>query len=154
MRPALALIEPDIAGNTGTLIRTAACFGVAVHLVEPCGFAFGDRAMRRAGMDYAANVELVRHGDRHAFMRAMGRAERRLVLLTTDGDTPLHAAVFTAADVLMLGSEGRGAPADVHTAAQMRVAIPMRSGLRSLNVAVAGGIALAEALRQTGGFAP
>lgn len=154
MRPALALIEPDIAGNAGTLMRTAACFGACVHIAEPCGFAFGDRALRRAGMDYAAAVEVVRHVSRHALLAAMREAGRRPVLLTSSGDTALYDAAFDAADVLMLGSEGRGAPTDVHDAAALRVRIPMHAGFRSLNVAVAGSIALAEALRQTGGFAP
>lgn len=153
MRPALALIEPEIAGNVGTLLRTAACFDVAVHLVEPCGFAFSDRALRRAGMDYAAAAELTRHADREAFCAAMAAAGRRLVLLTTSGDVRLPDARFSPADVLMLGSESAGAPADIHAAAALCVRIPLASGRRSLNVATAGGIALAEALRQTQGFA-
>lgn len=154
MRPALALIEPDIAGNSGTVMRTAACLGVAVHIVEPCGFAFGDRALRRAGMDYAAAAELHRHVTRHAFIEAMRGAGRRLVLLTTAGAEPLPGFRFTPADVLMLGSEGSGAPHDVHAAADARLRIPLAAGFRSLNVAVAGGIAIAEALRQTEGFPP
>lgn len=152
MRPALALIEPEIAGNVGTLLRTAACLDVAVHLVEPCGFAFSDRALRRAGMDYAAAATLIRHAHRAAFMAAMLAAGRRTVLLTTSGESTLHDARFTASDVLMLGSEGHGAPSDVHEAAGLRVRIPLAAGFRSLNVATAGGIALAEALRQTVGF--
>ena len=154
MRPAIALIEPDIAGNTGTVLRTAACLGVAVHIVEPCGFAFGDRALRRAGMDYAAQAELERHATRNAFITAMRGTGRRLVLLTTAGAEPLPLFRFTSADVLMLGSEGSGAPDDVHAAADARLRIPLAAGFRSLNVAVAGGIASAEALRQTEGFPP
>lgn len=150
--PALALIEPEIAGNVGTLLRTSACLAVTVHLVEPCGFAFSDRALRRAGMDYAAAADLVRHADRHAFLAAMTSQQRRLVLLTTDGDSALHDTRFAADDVLMLGSESSGAPRDVHDAAALRVRIPIARGFRSLNVATAGGIALAEALRQTVGF--
>lgn len=152
MRPALALIEPEIAGNVGALLRTAACLNVPVHLVEPCGFAFSDRALRRAGMDYARSVALTRHADRHAFTAAMRAAGRRMVLLTTSGDSQLYATAFDAADVLMLGSEGHGAPSDVHDAAALKVRIPVAAGCRSLNVSVAGGIALAEALRQTVGF--
>ncbi len=152
MRPALALIEPEIAGNVGALLRTAACLDVAVHLVEPCGFAFSDRALKRAGMDYALGVAIDRHADRHEFMAAMRAAGRRMVLLTTTGESALHDTAFTPADVLMLGSEGHGAPADVHDAAAVRVRIPVAAGCRSLNVSVAGGIALAEALRQTVGF--
>lgn len=152
MRPALALIEPEIAGNVGTLLRTSACLGIAVHLVEPCGFAFSDRALKRAGMDYALAAEVIRHADRAAFLDVMRAGGRRLVLLTTDGDSVLHDTAFGAADVLMLGSESAGAPRDVHDAAALRVRIPLASGFRSLNVATAGGIALAEALRQTVGF--
>jgi len=151
-RPALALIEPDIAGNTGTLLRTAACFDVAIHIVEPCGFAFGERALRRAGMDYAADARLTRHPSRESFLAAMAAEGRRLVLLTTAGAEPIDRFTFTTADVLMLGSEGHGAPPDVHDAADARLRIPLSPGFRSLNVAIAGGIALAEALRQTKGF--
>lgn len=153
-RPALALIEPDIAGNAGTLLRTAACFAVEIHIVEPCGFAFGERALRRSGMDYAADAALTRHVSRESFVAAMAQAGRRLVLLTTAGAEPIDRFTFTPADVLMLGSEGHGAPADMHDAAAARLRIPLAPGFRSLNVAIAGGIALAEALRQTKGFAP
>jgi tRNA (cytidine/uridine-2'-O-)-methyltransferase len=152
MRPALALIEPDIAGNVGTLLRTAACFGVEAHVVEPCGFAFSPAAFRRSAMDYADHVAIHRHADRQAFVAAMGAQGRRLVLLTTAGDVRLDRTDFTPEDVLMLGSESSGAPADMHDAAALAVRIPLAPGLRSLNVAIAGGIALAEALRQTGGF--
>ena len=145
----LALHQPDIAGNLGTLLRTAACFGVAVDVIEPAGFAWDARALRRAGMDYAAGVELARHADWAAFRAG---TTGRLVLLTTRGATPLSAVRFAADDVLLLGSEGAGVPDAVHAAADLRVRIPMRAGYRSLNVAVAGGIAIAEALRQTNGW--
>jgi tRNA (cytidine/uridine-2'-O-)-methyltransferase len=152
MRPAIALIEPDIAGNVGTLLRTAACFGVEAHIVEPCGFAFSADAFRRSAMDYADHVAIRRHTDRQAFVAAMAVQGRRLVLLTTAGDVRLDKATFGPEDVLMLGSESSGAPEDMHQAAALAVRIPLMPGLRSLNVAVAGGIALAEALRQTGGY--
>jgi tRNA (cytidine/uridine-2'-O-)-methyltransferase len=152
MRPAIAMIEPDIAGNVGTLLRTAACFGVTVHIAEPCGFPFADRSLRRAGMDYAARADIVRHADRHAFVAAMRAAGRRLVLLTTRGAERIDAMRFTPLDVLILGSEGSGAPDDMHDAADARLAIPLRPGFRSLNVATAGGIAISEALRQTTGY--
>lgn len=142
----LALYQPDIAGNVGTLLRTAACFGVTVDVIEPAGFAWHDRAMRRAAMDYAAAAEVKRHANWTAFRAAAGG---RLVLLTTTGATDLPAARFDANDVLLLGSESAGVPATVHAAADLRVRIPMRPGFRSLNVAVAGAIVLAEALRQT-----
>lgn len=143
----LALHQLDIAGNVGTLIRTAACFGVGVDLIEPMGFAWSDRALARAGMDYAAAAEVERHADWAAFE---ARVAGRIVLLTTAGATPLPDAAFRPDDVLLLGSESAGVPAEVHARADLRVAIPMRPGFRSLNVAVAGGIAMAEALRQTG----
>jgi tRNA (cytidine/uridine-2'-O-)-methyltransferase len=152
MTPAVALIEPDIAGNVGTILRTAACFGVAVHIVEPCGFPFSDRALRRAGMDYALRAAVTRHTDRNAFVTAMHGEGRRLVLLTTKGAERLDRMQFLPNDVLILGSEGAGVPEDMHDAADARVVIPLQTGFRSLNVATAGGIALAEALRQTTGL--
>ena len=143
----LALHEPDIAGNVGTLIRTAACFGVGIDLIEPMGFPWGDRALARAGMDYVRNADVVRHADWDAFE---AQAWGRIVLLTTGGAVALPNASFRTDDVLLLGSEGAGVPESVHARADLRVAIPMRPSFRSLNVAVAGGIVLAEALRQTG----
>jgi tRNA (cytidine/uridine-2'-O-)-methyltransferase len=152
MRPALALIEPEIAGNVGALLRTASCLGVEVHIVEPCGFAFSDRSLKRAGMDYIDAAIIVRHGDRAAFMADMAATGRRLVLMTTDGDARIDRFAFSCADVLMLGSESKGAPADIHAAAAARLRIPLMPTARSFNISVAGGIAIAEALRQTGGF--
>src|SRR5579863_3467707 len=148
----LALFEPDIPQNTGALLRLAACLAVEVDLIEPCGFLFGDRRLRRAALDYAARVRVRRHASWSAFL-----AERdpgsRLILLTTGGTVPLHRFEFAGGDTLLLGSESAGVPPCVHGAAFARVAIPLQTGARSLNVALAGAIALAEALRQTGGFA-
>ena len=143
----LALHEPDIAGNVGTLIRTATCFGVAVDLIEPMGFPYSDRALARSAMDYAAMAEVVRHADWDAF-RAATRG--RVVLATTLGAVPLPEMEFRPDDVILLGSEGAGVPKAVHNAADIRVRVPMRAGVRSLNVAITGGILLAEARRQTG----
>ncbi len=143
----LALHEPDIAGNVGTLIRTAACFGVGIDLIEPMGFPWSDRALARSGMDYARAADVARYEDWAAFA---AQVAGRIVLLTTSGAVALPDAAFRPDDVLLLGSEGAGVPAHVHDRADLRVAIPMRPGFRSLNVAVAGGIVLAEALRQTG----
>ena len=143
----IALFQPDIAGNVGTILRLAACLGVAVDIIEPCGFPFSDRGLRRAGMDYAAGAEIVRHADWDAFRAA---APGRLVLMTTHGGIRLPDARFAADDVLLMGSESAGAPPFVHEAAALSVRIPLRPGFRSLNVAVAAGIALAEAMRQTG----
>lgn len=149
----IALFQPDIAGNVGTILRTAACFGVPAHIIEPCGFPFSDQALRRAGMDYAARANVRRHADWAAFGDWNRADGGRLVLMTTAGATALPDFVFQDGDVLLLGAESSGVPAHVHAAAAARVAIPMRPGFRSLNVAVAAGIALAEALRQTKGFA-
>lgn len=145
----IALHQPEIAGNVGTILRMAACFGVAVDLIEPMGFPWSDRALSRAGMDYARSAEVCRHADWQAFE---ARSGGRLVLLTTQGGTRLDAATFAADDILLFGSEGSGVPAAVHDRADLRVRIPLVAGMRSLNLAVAAGIALGEALRQTGGW--
>ena len=145
----IALPQPDIAGNVGTILRLAACMGVPVDIIEPCGFAFSERALRRAGMDYAGAAEIVRHPDWPAFEAACAG---RIVLLTTTAEVTLDKAGFKPGDILLLGSEGAGVPPVVHDRADLRVRIPMRPGFRSLNVAVSAGIALAEALRQTGGW--
>jgi tRNA (cytidine/uridine-2'-O-)-methyltransferase len=142
----LALYQPDQAGNVGTILRLAACLGVAVDIVEPCGFPWSDRALKRAGMDYADRAAVTRHADWDGFAAGL---PGRLVLLTTAGGTRLDAARFEAGDVLLLGSESAGVPAHVHARADLRVRIPQVTGTRSLNIAVAAGIGLAEALRQT-----
>ncbi|MDO7842565.1 tRNA (cytidine(34)-2'-O)-methyltransferase [Sphingomonas immobilis] len=145
----IALHQPEIAGNVGTILRLAACVGVAVDLIEPMGFPWSDKALARSAMDYGEAAEVRRHADWHAF-----RADvpGRLVLLTTRGGVRLDAATFESGDVLLFGSEGSGVPQAVHDAADLRVRIPLRTGMRSLNLAVAAGIALGEALRQTGGW--
>lgn len=145
----IALYHPDIAGNTGTILRLAACFGISVDIIEPCGFAFSERALRRAGMDYAAAADVVRHADWDAFVTAR---QGRIVLLSTYAAIPLPEASFSPDDVLLFGSESAGVPDNVRDSADIRVRIPMRAGFRSLNVAVSAGIALAEGLRQTGGW--
>ena len=147
----LALFEPDIPQNTGALLRLAACFAVPVDLIEPFGFVFDDRRLRRAALDYGELATICRHRSWSAFL-ARRDAASRLVLLTTRGSTALHRFAFAAGDTLLLGRESAGVPDFVHRAAGARVVIPMRAGARSLNVALAGAIALAEALRQTGGL--
>ena len=142
----LALFEPDIAGNVGTLLRLAACMAVGVDLIEPMGFAWSDRALARAGMDYAAAVSVTRHADWAAFE---AQVAGRIVLLTTRAAVRLPETRFRADDVLLLGSESAGVSEAVHARADLAVRVPMREGLRSLNVAVAGAIVLGEALRQT-----
>lgn len=145
----IALYQPDIAGNVGTILRLAACLDIGVDLIEPMGFAFSDRALARAGMDYAPAAQVTRHADWAAFA---AQVSGRIVLLTTHGATRLDAAAFHGDDILLLGAEGGGAPPEVHDRAELRVRIPLKPGLRSLNVAVAAGIVLGEALRQTGGW--
>ena len=145
----LALYQPDIAGNVGTILRLAACLGVGVDLIEPMGFAWGDRALARAGMDYADQVDVTRHADWTAFERSVNG---RIVLLTTSGGARLDEAEFAGGDTLLFGSEGNGVPATVHDRADLRVRIPMREEFRSLNVAVTAAMALGEALRQTSGW--
>jgi tRNA (cytidine/uridine-2'-O-)-methyltransferase len=147
----LALHQPDQAGNVGTILRLAACLGVAVDIVEPCGFPFSDRALKRAGMDYAERTAVARHSGWEAFEASL---PGRLVLFTTAADAlPLPEARFAPDDTLVFGSESRGAPKAVHDRADLRVRIPQVPGTRSLNLAVAAGIGLAEAIRQTGMWA-
>ena len=143
----LALHQPDQAGNVGTILRLAACLGVPVDVIEPCGFPWGDRALKRAGMDYAEIANVTRHGDWAAFEAGL---EGRLVLFTTSaGAVRLPEARFEASDTLLFGSESAGAPAGVHKRADLKVRIPQVAGTRSLNLAVAAGIGVVEALRQT-----
>lgn len=145
----IALYQPDQAGNVGTILRLAACLGVGVDIIEPCGFAYSDRALKRAGMDYAEIAEVKRHSNWDAFERGV---RGRIVLLTTRASVRLPDARFDADDVLLLGSESSGAPPEVHARADERVRIPQVAAARSLNIAVAAGIALGEALRQTKGW--
>ncbi|MCW6532997.1 MULTISPECIES: tRNA (cytidine(34)-2'-O)-methyltransferase [Sphingomonas] len=146
----IALYEPDIAGNVGTILRLAACMGLGVDLIEPMGFPWSDRALARAGMDYAGAVAVTRHADWAAFI---AQAPGRIVLATTTGAIPLPEATFRTDDILLFGSEGAGVPITVHDRADMRVRVPMQPGFRSLNVAVSAAMMLGEALRQTGGWA-
>jgi tRNA (cytidine/uridine-2'-O-)-methyltransferase len=142
----IALYQPDQAGNVGTILRLGACLGVPVDIVEPCGFPWSDRALRRAGMDYAEMAEVVRHADWAAFER---RRQGRLVLFTTAGAVRLPEALFARDDILLFGSESAGVTEAVHSAAGLRVRIPQAEGTRSLNLAVSVGIGVAEAVRQT-----
>jgi tRNA (cytidine/uridine-2'-O-)-methyltransferase len=142
----LALYQPDQAGNVGTILRLAACLGVPLDIVEPCGFPFSDRALKRAGMDYAELAAVTRHASWDAFA---GRLPGRLILFTTRAAAPLPEARFESEDTLLMGSESRGAPEEVHARADLRIRIPQVEGTRSLNIAVAAGIGLAEAMRQT-----
>jgi len=147
----LALFEPDIPQNTGALLRLAACLGIEVDLIEPCGFLLDDRRFRRALLDYAAGLQILRHASWTAFLADRDRAYR-LILMTTAGTIALHHFVFAADDTILLGRESAGVPEAVHRTAAARVVIPLRPPARSLNVALAGAIALGEALRQTALF--
>lgn len=146
----IALYQPDIAGNVGAVLRTAACFCVPCDIIEPCGFAFSEKALKRAGMDYAAQAQISRHPDWASFLETLNGA--RLVLMSSKASEPLSRFAFQPNDVILMGSESSGAPAEVHNRADARVYIPMAPGFRSLNISVSAGIALAEALRQTHQF--
>jgi tRNA (cytidine/uridine-2'-O-)-methyltransferase len=146
----LALYQPDIPQNLGAFIRLAACLGIPLDVIEPCGFPVDDKRIRRAAMDYVDLARLQRHASWEAFRR--DRTPGRLVLLTTAGATTLTEARFRADDVLLVGRESAGVPAEVHDAADLRVRVPMQKGARSLNVALAAAMVLSEALRQTDGY--
>lgn len=150
----LALFEPDIPQNAGTLMRMAACLGLPIDIIEPCGFILGERRMRRAGLDYLEQARLQTHPSWLAYeqaWRAM-RPRPRLVLLTTRGDAVYTAFRFRCDDIVMVGRESGGVPEAVHAAADARLRVPMTPGSRSLNVAVAAAMVTGEALRQTAGF--
>jgi len=146
----LALYEPDIPQNTGTILRLCACLGVTAHLIEPAGFPITDRHFRRSGMDYLDQVTIERHASFAAFDEWRRREGMRLVLFSTRAATPYLDHAFAPADILMFGRESAGVPDHVQAAADARLVIPMRPGLRSINVAMAAAMALGEALRQTG----
>jgi len=147
----LALFEPDIPQNLGAFIRLAACLGVPLDIIEPCGFPVDDRRIRRAAMDYYDLAAIQRHDSWNAFQR--DRKPGRLVLLTTAGASRFPDASFQPDDTLLLGRESAGVPAEVHAAADLRLRIPLQKSLRSLNVALAAAMVLGEALRQTNGYA-
>jgi tRNA (cytidine/uridine-2'-O-)-methyltransferase len=146
----IALFQPDIPQNTGTILRLCACLGIEAHIVEPTGFPVSDRAFRRAGMDYLDQVDIVRHESWQDFDQWRRQQGLRLVLFTTEAAIPYLDHRFTERDILMFGRESAGVPKDVHAAAEARLVIPLQPGLRSLNVAMAVAMAAGEALRQTG----
>jgi tRNA (cytidine/uridine-2'-O-)-methyltransferase len=142
----IALFQPDIAANTGTILRLGACLDVGVDVIEPCGFPFSDHSLKRAGMDYLSRVRMTRHASWTAFR---AQVAGRIVLLTTKASQTYCQFQFAADDILLLGRESAGVPPDVHDSAAARIGIPMAPGERSLNVALAAAMALGEALRQT-----
>ncbi len=145
----IALYQPDQPPNTGTLLRLGACMQVAVHIIEPCGFPFSKRALKRYAMDYADFVDLHHHRDWDAFNAHRKSTGQRLILLTTKADSPYSNFTFQKNDILIVGSESSGAPDLVHTAADARVTVPMSADVRSLNVAVSMAMVLGEGIRQT-----
>jgi tRNA (cytidine/uridine-2'-O-)-methyltransferase len=148
----VALYEPDIPQNTGTILRLGACLGVDVHIIGPAAFAANERAFRRAGLDYLDHVKVADHVSFRHFQEWQRAEHRRLVLLTTKAETTHLDFAYRETDILLCGRESAGVPEPVHQAADARIRVPMRKGLRSLNVAVSLAIVLGEALRQTGGF--
>ncbi|MGY6567996.1 MAG: tRNA (cytidine(34)-2'-O)-methyltransferase [Salinarimonas sp.] len=148
----LVLFQPDIPQNTGTMIRLAACLGIAVDIVEPAGFDVSDRHFRRSGMDYLDRVEIIRHPSWRAFHDWSRMKAHRLVLATVRSSVPYTEFAFAENDAIIMGRESAGAPDYVHEACEARIRIPLAAGTRSLNVAVCAGMMLGEALRQSGGF--
>ncbi len=148
----LALFQPDIPQNTGTILRLASCLGLPVDVIGPAGFDLSQKAVRRAGLDYLEHVDLTVHLSWAAFVAARASNNSRLVLLTSHGSEPFTQFEFEADDTLLFGRESAGAPDFVHDAADARLRIPLREGFRSLNIAVAVAMVTGEALRQTGGF--
>ena len=146
----IALYKPEIAGNVGAVLRLAACLDVPVDLIEPMGFVWDDARVRRAAMDYIDHVAVTRHKGFDAFRATLGGA--RLILMTTKGGQSLYDATFGADDILLFGQESAGVPADVAATCDLKLKIPIAPEVRSLNVAMAAGIAAAEVLRQTGGL--
>lgn len=150
----IALYQPDIPHNTGAILRFAACLGLAVEVIEPAGFDLSDRGLKRAGMDYVEQAALFRHVSFAAFEAERRGAGRRTVLFTTRAERFYAGFRFAPDDVLLFGRESAGVPDGVHESADARLLVPMRPGLRSLNLAMTVAIAAGEALRQTGGFPP
>jgi tRNA (cytidine/uridine-2'-O-)-methyltransferase len=146
----IALYEPDIPQNTGTILRTCACLGLEAHIIEPAGFPVTDRAFRRAGLDYLDQVSITRHASFQAFQDWRTAERLSLVLLTTAASGSYLQHVFTNDQVLLFGRESAGVPDTVHNAADVRLKVPIREGFRSLNIAVAVAMVAGEALRQTG----
>jgi tRNA (cytidine/uridine-2'-O-)-methyltransferase len=148
----IALYQPDIPQNTGTILRLCACLGIEAHIIEPAGFPTSDRAFRRAGMDYIDAVTIVRHASWREFEAWRQSADHRLVLFTTKATVSYLDYSFETDDILLFGRESAGVPDEVHDAADARLVIPLKPGLRSLNVAITAAMAAGEALRQTGAF--
>lgn len=150
----MALYEPDIPQNTGTILRACACLGIEAHIVEPAGFPVTDRAFRRAGMDYLDRLTIIRHASFADFQEWRRGRGLRLVLMTTAAETSYLDHRYGEDQIVMVGRESAGVPEAVHQAADVRLRIPIREGFRSLNIAVATAMVAGEALRQAGGRPP
>lgn len=146
----LVLYQPDIPQNLGAVLRLSACMGATVHVVEPCGFPFDDQKLRRAGMDYMHKARYLRHRSWEAFLSHRAQQPGRLLLLETDGATAYDQIAFQPTDYVMLGRESAGTPPELYAQMDATLTIPMREGVRSLNVAMAAGMLVAEACRQQG----
>ena len=147
----IALYQPDIPQNTGTILRAAACLGVNVDIIGPTGFDISDRALKRAALDYLPHVQINRHLNFDEFDKSQSPSSR-LILLTTQAKTSYTSFKFKPCDILLLGSESKGVPQEIHDKASHRICIPMKTGLRSLNIAIATAMVLGEALRQLNNF--
>jgi tRNA (cytidine/uridine-2'-O-)-methyltransferase len=147
----IALYQPDIPPNAATILRMAACFGLTVRIIEPAGFLWSDSSFRRAGLDYVDRASVIRHSSWDSFRNET--PNRRIILITTKATLPYSKFAFELNDIILMGRETSGVPETVHDAADFRLVIPMKSGNRSLNVAIACAIVTAEALRQLDGFA-
>ncbi|MGE0596731.1 MAG: tRNA (cytidine(34)-2'-O)-methyltransferase [Hyphomonadaceae bacterium] len=148
----LALYQPDIPQNLGAAIRLCACLNLGLDVIEPCGFPLTDRSLRRAALDYGEAARITRHDSLAAFSRAAAETNARLVLVETDGATSFQDFAFSSGDILVLGRESAGSPGELYAAAHASVRVPMKTGMRSLNVVVAGAVVLTEAMRQTGAW--
>lgn len=150
----LALYQPDIPQNTGTLMRLSACMGTVLHIIHPTGFVFSNKNLKRAGMDYAAEAQILEHNSFDDFDNWRRSQNARLMLLTTKSSSSAYDMTYTENDILMLGRESAGVPNEIAAIADARIRIPMATGMRSINVALSGAMILGEALRQTNSFAP
>lgn len=147
--PAIALYEPDIPQNTGTLLRLGACLNLPIHIIEPAGFRLDDKALRRAGLDYWEHATMIRHSDWHAFETWRRHKNCRLILATTKTDTAYTDTTYQMNDILLAGRESAGVPDHVHTSTDISITIPMQENQRSINVALAIAMIAGEMLRQT-----
>lgn len=152
MSISIALFQPEIAQNTGSLIRLTTCLATKLHIIHPTGFEFSDRGIKRAGLDYIVKKNIIEHDSFEEFEKWREQQNKRLILLTTKAKQSPYEISFKRNDIILLGRESSGVPDYVAQKADINIRIPMAEQMRSLNVAIAGSLVLAEAMRQTGGF--